>query len=126
MTNMTLVIPEDLKKIMEKHNEVKWSEVARRAMWEHARHLELMDKLVSKSKLTDKEALDIGRKIKKEVARRHGLVRQIITPTELRIKPVTRSDVAREIKRVEKIAKRLGKHWPKGLSSVDLIREERR
>ena len=55
-----------------------------------------------------------------------SIVRQIITPTELRIKPVTRSDVAREIKRVEKIAKRLGKHWPKGLSSVDLIREERR
>jgi len=73
MTNMTLVIPEDLKKIMERHNEVKWSEVARRAMWEHARHLELMDRLVSKSKLTEKEALEIGRKIKKEVARRHGL-----------------------------------------------------
>lgn len=73
MTNMTLAVPEDLKRIMDKHNEIKWSEVARQAMWEHAKKLELMEKLVSKSKLTEKEALEIGRKIKKEVARRHGL-----------------------------------------------------
>ena len=71
---MTLAVPEDLKRIMEKHREVKWSEVARQAMWEHATKLDLMDKLVSKSKLTEKEALEIGRKIKKEVARRHGLI----------------------------------------------------
>ena len=73
MTNMTLAVPEDLKKIMDKHNEIKWSEIARQAMWEHAKKLELMEKLVSKSKLTEKEALEIGRKIKKEIARRHGL-----------------------------------------------------
>ncbi|MBI3413194.1 MAG: hypothetical protein HY051_03885 [Candidatus Aenigmarchaeota archaeon] len=73
MTNMTLAVPEDLKKIMERHKEVRWSEVARVAMWEHAKKLELVDKLVSKSKLTEKEATEIGRKIKKEVARRHGL-----------------------------------------------------
>jgi len=73
MTNMTLAVPEDLKRIMEKHSEVKWSEVARQAMWEHAKKLELMDKLVSKSKLTEKEALEIGQKIKREVSKRHGL-----------------------------------------------------
>ncbi len=73
MTNMTLAVPEDLKQIMERHREVKWSEVARQAMWEHAKKLELMEKLVSKSKLTEKEALELGRKIKKEVSKRHGL-----------------------------------------------------
>ena len=54
------------------------------------------------------------------------IVKQIVTPTEVRIKPVTRLDVEREMKRIEKLAKRLGRHWPKGLTSVDLIREERR
>ena len=73
MTNMTLAVPEDLKGIMDKHREVKWSEVARIAMWEHAKKLELMDKLVAKSKLTEKDAMEIGRKIKQEVAKRHGL-----------------------------------------------------
>ena len=73
MTNMTLAVPEDLKRIMDKHKEVKWSEVARQALWDHAKKLELMDKLVFKSKLTDKEASEIGNKIKREVAKRHGL-----------------------------------------------------
>lgn len=73
MTNMTLAVPEDLKSIMDKHREVKWSEVARMAMWEHAKKLELMDRLVAKSRLTEKDALEIGRKIKQEVAKRHGL-----------------------------------------------------
>lgn len=73
MTNMTLAVPNDLKRLMEKYREIKWSEVARRAMWEHAKKLELMEKLVSKSKLNEKEANKIGKKIKKEMARRHGL-----------------------------------------------------
>ncbi len=73
MTNMTLAVPEDLKRIMGNHKEVKWSEVARVALWEHAKRLELMDRLVAKSKLTEKEAIEIGRKIKQEVAKRHGL-----------------------------------------------------
>ena len=73
MTNMTLAVPDDLIGIMRKHLEVKWSEVARQAMWSHAKKLELMDKLLAKSKLTEKDATDIGRKIKEGMARRHGL-----------------------------------------------------
>ena len=75
MTNMTLAIPEDLKKIMDKHSDVKWSEVARQAIWERARKLELMDSLLVKSKLTEKDTLEIGRKINRGIARRHGLVK---------------------------------------------------
>ena len=70
---MTLAVPEDLKKIMEKHKEVKWSEVARSAIWEHAKKLEIIEKLVSKSKLTEKDALEIGRKIKEGIAKKHKL-----------------------------------------------------
>lgn len=74
MTNMTLAVSGDLHKIMRKHKEVKWSEVARQALWQHARKIELIDRLLSKSKLTEEDALDIGRKIKLAVAKRHGLV----------------------------------------------------
>ncbi len=48
MTNMTLALPEDLHEIMQKHKEIKWSEIARQALWNHARKLELMDKLLAK------------------------------------------------------------------------------
>jgi len=75
MTNMTLAVPEDLHEIMRKHNEIKWSEIARQALWDHARKLELMDKLLAKSKLTEEDAERIGHKIKQGIAKRHGLVK---------------------------------------------------
>jgi len=75
MTNMTLAIPEDLYKIMKKHSEIKWSEVARQAIWTQARKLELMDSLLSKSEFTEKDALTLGRKIKQGIAKQHGLVK---------------------------------------------------
>lgn len=73
MTNMTLAVPEDLHKIMRKHKEVKWSEIARQALWNQAKKMELMEKLLEKSELTEKDALEIGRKINKGIAKRHGL-----------------------------------------------------
>ncbi len=73
MTNMTLAVPEDLHEIMKKHSEIKWSEIARQALWNHARKLELMDKMLSKSTLTEKDAERIGHSIKHGIAKRHGL-----------------------------------------------------
>jgi len=75
MTNMTLAVPEELHIIMRKHKQIKWSEVAREALWNQAKKLELMDKILSKSTLTEKDALELGRKINKEVAKRHGLTK---------------------------------------------------
>ena len=75
MTNMTLAVPEDLHEIMRKYDTIKWSEIARQALWNQARKLELMDKLLAKSKLTEEDALEIGRKINKGIARRHGLIK---------------------------------------------------
>ena len=73
MTNVTLAVPEDLHMIMQKHKDIKWSEVARQAMWEKARKLELMDKLLAKSTLTEQDAFEIGRKIKHGIAKKHGI-----------------------------------------------------
>ena len=75
MTNMTLAVPEDLHQIMENHREIKWSEVARQAMWEQARKLELMDRILSKSRLTEKDALELGREVNKGIAKRHGPIK---------------------------------------------------
>ena len=73
MTNMTLAVPEDLQEIMQKHKDIKWSEVARQAMWEKATKLELMDKILSKSKFSEKDALELGKKVNEAIAKRHGL-----------------------------------------------------
>lgn len=73
MVNMTLAIPEDLHEILKRHQDVKWSEVARQAIWEKARKLEIMDKILAKSKLSEEDAERIGNKIKHAIAQRHGL-----------------------------------------------------
>ncbi|MBS3066597.1 hypothetical protein J4205_02120 [Candidatus Pacearchaeota archaeon] len=73
MTNMTLAVPEELNELMKKHKEIKWSEIARQAMWNQAKKIELMDKILSKSSLTEKDAEEIGNKIKKAIAKKHGL-----------------------------------------------------
>ena len=73
MTNMTLAIPDELHKIMKKHKEIKWTEIARQAMWEQARKLEIMEKILAKSEFNEKDALELGRKIKREIAKKHNL-----------------------------------------------------
>lgn len=75
MVNMTLAVPEQLHKIIKEHLEIKWSEVARKAMWEQAMKLKLLDKIVSKSKLTPEDVEEIGAKIKSSIARKHGLIK---------------------------------------------------
>ena len=73
MTNVTFAVPEELHKVMHAHREVRWSEIARQAIVEHARKLETIERIASKSKLTEKDALEIGNLIKEGIARRHGL-----------------------------------------------------
>ncbi len=60
MANVTLAVSEELRKIMRSHPEMKWSEVARQAMRNYAKKLELMDEVTRKSKLTEKDALELG------------------------------------------------------------------
>lgn len=41
MVNMTLALPEHLHRLMKKHSEIKWTEVARKAIERKARMLEI-------------------------------------------------------------------------------------
>lgn len=71
MVNVTLAVSEELRRIMRNHPEIKWSEVARQAMWEYAKKLEMMDEVTRESKLTEKDALEIGRTIKAGLGARY-------------------------------------------------------
>ena len=70
MPNITLAVPEELMKKMKMFNEMRWSEVARRAIAERISDLEIIEKIASKSKLTAKDAKEIGKKIKRSAALR--------------------------------------------------------
>jgi len=70
MVNMTLALPEELHNKMKNFNDIKWSEVARKAIEERINDLELMNKIASKSKLTVKDAEELADKIKKGASKR--------------------------------------------------------
>ncbi len=71
MSTITLSIPEDLKVEMESSPEINWSEVARAAIREKLGQLKLLKLIAAKSKLTEKDALELGRKLRKAVHERH-------------------------------------------------------
>ena len=73
MANITLTIPEDLRSELQKHKEVNWSEVMRRAMKDHLRKLHIADAIASKSKLTQKDIAELDKLVKKGIAQAHGL-----------------------------------------------------
>lgn len=70
MPNMTLSISEELHKKMKRHTELKWSDIARQAFERKLGEVELMEKILSKSELTEKDAERIGHQIKSKVSKR--------------------------------------------------------
>ena len=73
MVNITLALPDELKKELQKHKEVNWSAVIRRSLLEHLKKIEIAEAIAQKSKLTQKDADEISRKIKREMAKELGL-----------------------------------------------------
>ena len=67
MPNMTLSIPEALHEKMKKHSEIRWSEVVRKSISEKIEHLEMMNKLTKRSKLTQIDVDEIAHKINRDV-----------------------------------------------------------
>ncbi|MBW2975990.1 hypothetical protein KY347_00935 [Candidatus Woesearchaeota archaeon] len=70
MGNITLSIPNDIHEEMRKFSEVRWSEVARKAIVDRLETLQLAEKLAKKSKLTQKDVSDFSKKIKSAANKR--------------------------------------------------------
>ena len=67
MATLTVTVPEDLKEDMAGHGLIDWEEVAREAIWGKINQLRILDAIAAKSKLTEKDALELGRKINKSM-----------------------------------------------------------
>ncbi len=70
MANITLSVPESVFKDMKRFSEVKWSEVARKAIQERLEVLKLADELAGKSKLTEEDVKNFGKKVKSLAVKR--------------------------------------------------------
>jgi len=76
MVNVTFAVPEELHVIMRRHPEIKWSEIARKAMWEYARKLEFMECVVRESRLSEEDVLKLDRRVKAGLRRKYKGVSQ--------------------------------------------------
>lgn len=70
MTTLTLVVPNEMKKKMDSFPEMNWSEVARQAFMQKIEDMEFLRKFKEKSKLTESDALRLGREVSKAVSNR--------------------------------------------------------
>lgn len=75
MGNMTLSIPDEVQKEMKHFSEVKWSEVARKAIQERLETLQLAERLAMKSKLSAKDVEDFSKRITASATKRFLNVR---------------------------------------------------
>lgn len=65
MGNITLSMPENVHTDMKHFSEVKWSEVARKAIIDRLKMLHIAENLAKKSKLSKKDVSNFHKKIKR-------------------------------------------------------------
>ena len=71
MTTLTLSIPEELKNSMDTFPEINWSAIARSAIRERIAMMHKFKEFTRDSKITENDALELGRKINKKVAEKY-------------------------------------------------------
>ena len=68
MTTLTLAVPDEMKKKMDSFPEMNWSEVARQAFLQKIEDMEFLRKFKEKSRLSETDALRLGKEVSKEVS----------------------------------------------------------
>ena len=70
MATLSLSVPEKLKNQMNRFDRINWSEVATKAFEEKLKQIKFLAELSRKSKLTEKDAADISKKINRRISRK--------------------------------------------------------
>ncbi len=71
MPNVTLAVSDELKRKMDELPEINWSEVARKAIRDKVEEFDLFRAVVSRSRLTEDDAIRLGREIKRSLHERY-------------------------------------------------------
>lgn len=73
MVSVTLSVPEDMKTEMDSFPEINWSSVAREAIKQKIIMLQKFKEFTKDSELTEKDTLELSKKVNKGLAKRYGL-----------------------------------------------------
>ena len=71
MVSITLSVPENLKHEMDNFKDINWSAVAREAIKKKVIMLDKFREFTKKSSMTEEDALHLGRKLNKSLARHY-------------------------------------------------------
>lgn len=71
MPKMVLQISAEIKKIISQHPEINWETLAKDAIWDYAKKLQLADKITNKSKLSRDDVEILDREIKKSLLKKY-------------------------------------------------------
>jgi hypothetical protein len=69
MPNMTFSLPDELHREIRRHKDIRWAEIARRALAREVNRLHIYDRLLAKSQLTEEDAVELGRSIRQRGSR---------------------------------------------------------
>ena len=70
MTNITLAVPEDIKREMEKFPEINWSAIAREAIKRRIILLRKFKEFTKDSEFTEEDSVNFGRELNKSLKKR--------------------------------------------------------
>ena len=70
MPNLTIAIPEELRKKLSEFKVMNWSEVAREAFEKKIIQLRILESFSKDSELTQEDALRLGRKVNEALSKR--------------------------------------------------------
>lgn len=66
-------VSKDTKKEMEKHKEINWSEVMRKALKKYLKRVRKTESLAESMELEEKDLEEIKKKVKHGIAEEHGI-----------------------------------------------------
>ncbi len=73
MVSITLSVPKEMKNEMNNFQDINWSAVARQAIKSKLLMLERFREFTKDSTLTEREALELGRKVSEKAMKRHKI-----------------------------------------------------
>lgn len=71
MSKITFDIPSEVRSVLVKHSEIQWDQIVNNALWQYAKKIQLMDRLITKSKLTKKDVSEVDHIIKGELLKKY-------------------------------------------------------
>lgn len=71
MVSLTLSVPEEMKKEMDKFPEINWSEIARQTIQKRLEILKQFQEFTKDSTFTEEDALRLGKEVNTSLAKRY-------------------------------------------------------